>query len=274
MTRLVALDLDGTLLNSKQEIDPYTIETLRFYESRGYQFVFCSGRNLTELANVCKLLPFFRYALLCNGAYIYDFREKRFLYEATLPIREAYAIYRKLDHLEMIFELNYHDRILTSRQQLGRLSAFGISHLENLITNTRECVDDLVSHLASSREPVGKVNIFFPCQELRDKAREIIEPLPYTTCYQEPKNFEINRLEVHKGSSLAILAQLLGLSSGEVMAMGDNVNDLPMFSYAGTAVAMENAIPAAKEAADFVTHSNDDNGVAYALETLLPQHAL
>ena len=270
MTQLIALDLDGTLLNSRQEIDPYTIDTLRRYEARGYQFVFCSGRNLTELTNVRRLLPFFRYALLCNGAYIYDFQEKRFLYEATLPIREAYAIYQKLWGFRMIFELNYHSRILTSREQLDRLRAFGISHLENLITSTRECVDDLPSHLASSQEPVGKVNIFFPCQELRDKAREIIEPLPYTTCYQEPKNFEINRLGVHKGSSLGALAALLGLSSQEVMAMGDNVNDLPMFSYAGTAVAMGNAIPSAKEAADFVTRSNDDNGVAYALETLLP----
>jgi len=138
-----------------------------------------------------------------------------------------------------------------------------------MFLQTRTPVDSMEDALAGLRRKVGKINMFFPSTEERDRARKVIEPCGFSYCFQHPQNFEINRAGVNKGSALARLAGRLGLTSKEVMAIGDNNNDLPMLQYAGIAVAMENALAGVKERADFVTHSNDEDGVAYALYQFL-----
>ena len=115
------------------------------------------------------------------------------------------------------------------------------------------------------------INIFFPSSRERYGAKELSRDLPFYITSQEPTNLEFTKREVNKGTGLKMLAESLGIKRDSIMAIGDNNNDLPMIEYAGIGVAMENGLPEVKRAADFVTKSNEDDGVAWAIRKLVFQ---
>lgn len=270
MIRLVAIDLDGTLLNSELRVTPDTAQTIRRYAAQGVLFTFCSGRCLVELGAVGELVSGFRYAILCNGAYALDLRSNELLHEAALTPAQTLEMYCAGEGLDRMAELSFCDRVIAERQAVVQLERYGLGGpLTHTVRTTREQVDDLGRWLRENRQNVGKINMFFPTRAERDRAIARYAPYPFAYCHQLENNFEINSPDASKGSALAALAARLGIRKDEVMAIGDNNNDLPMLEYAGTAVAMGNAIEKIKEQADFVTRSNDQDGVAHALRQLL-----
>lgn len=266
MIKLVAIDVDGTLLNSKLELTEATKQALKAFEQQGILFTICSGRSLDELAPVLRETTNFRYAILCNGAYIMDIHTNEVIYESTLTKEETLHFYHLLaSRFDMLFEPTYHDAPVALRSQLDTLARYNLGPLGDLVCQSHHPVDDLVCHIRSSNINAGKINMFFLSTEQRDQALALLSSENYQYFHQHPRNLEINCPGVCKGNALSRLARILGYTSEEVMAIGDHNNDLTMIQYAGTAVAMENAIPIIRENADFITKSNDEDGVAYAL---------
>ena len=269
MIRLVAIDLDGTLLNSQLRVTPDTAQAICDYAAQGVLFTFCSGRCVSELNAIGDMVSGFRYAILCNGAYALDLQTDVPLHERALTPEQALALYAIGAGLEMMFEPTFCDRVVTSAQKLAKLDDYGLGALTATVRRTRDPVDDLERWLRENRRNIGKINIFFPTRAERDRAIERYAPYDYSYCHQLDHNFEINRPGADKGSALAALAARLGLCADEVLAIGDNNNDLAMLDYAGTGVAMGNAIASVKARADFITRSNDEDGVAHALRHIL-----
>ena len=134
-----------------------------------------------------------------------------------------------------------------------------------LFKATRTVVPDLYEEMAKRRQ-VEKLHVLFKDTEDKKRRQEPFLHHPdfaYTAAFIN--NLELSGLHVDKGTGLAALANLLGIQREQVMALGDGANDVPMLSWAGLGVAMENAVPAAKEAADALTQDNDSDGAALAI---------
>lgn len=270
MIRLVAMDLDGTLFNSKRQVDLMTQAVIRRYAKSGVIFAFCTGRISNELQDVITILPEVQYAISCNGAYAVDLWSGKELYQNTLSMEDVNRIYQHFSGFPMMFELFADGVVLTDQNCLNYLAQFQLRELEGHIRKTRKGVPDFADYLKERTDPVGKINIFFAGREILLKAREWGKQLPYDMAYQTKSNLEFNQIGVKKGKGLAHLAQRLGISKSQVLAIGDNNNDLSMREAVGTLVAMENACEDLKKIANWVTASNDADGVAVALKQFLP----
>ncbi len=139
--------------------------------------------------------------------------------------------------------------------------------LLEFIKNSQIFVDNLAEYFASRNLRLEKINLpFLPRGEADGLRHELEETGKFTLCSSFPGNIEINRAGCSKGKALEHLCGLLGIRREEVLAVGDSGNDVEMLRFAGVGVAMRNATPEARAAADCSTASNDEDGVALAIE--------
>ncbi len=265
MIKIVAVDLDGTLLDSKKQITTPTKQAINACIEKGIHFAFATGRIANELGNVRQQLPDVRYAITCNGAFVTDLKEKKLLSENTLGMEDVRRIYQLFQDEDMMFELFADGKVLTDAGCMQHPQDYCSKSLYQLVCQTRTGIENFSDYLKKRQRPVGKVNIFFRSAKIRDAAFEKVKTLPFAVTLQEETNLEFNKLGVDKGTGLQMLADYFAVDMREVMAIGDNNNDLAMLQTAGVSVAMENGREAVKKAADFITKSNDQDGVAFAL---------
>lgn len=266
MIKIIAVDLDGTLLNSKKEITTPTKQAINACIEKGIYFAFATGRIANELGNVRQQLPGVRYAITCNGAFVTDLKENRVLSENTLDMEDVRRIYRLFQSEDMMFELFADGKVLTDVGCMRHPQDYCSQSLYRLVCQTRTGIENFSDYLEKRQNPVGKVNIFFRSSKARDTAFEKVKALPFAVTLQEETNLEFNKRGVDKGTGLQMLADYFTVDMRDVMAIGDNNNDLAMLQTAGVSIAMENGREAVKKVADFITKSNDQDGVAFAIE--------
>lgn len=271
MIKLVALDMDGTLLDSSKKLPEENRKTIEEYAKKGIHFAFCTGRVMNELELISGELPSVRYAITCNGAYVNDLTVKEpdnEIFEDSFTIEEVKELYYLIKNkgFDMMFELQADGVVYAQESCINDPDRYGVGYIRELIKETRVPVPNIEEFINNRTKNVGKTNIFFPTPEIRMQALEAFEGLDYDFAYSEPTNIDINKKGCHKGVGLVKLAEHLGLSMDEVMAIGDNFNDIEFLKTAGFSVVMANAPEEIKELADYVTLSNDESGVAYAIK--------
>lgn len=264
--RLIALDIDGTLTNSEKQISTPTLEALLDIQQKGCTVVIASGRPATgvrELADELQLDKYGSYVLSYNGGLITNWRTKEEVYKQTLPqdiIPELYDFAIKNNAGIITYE---NDTIIagTDINKYMQIEA-DINKMEIKKTdNFSEYVSFPVIKCLMSGEPelIEKME-----KELRKKYRSLLNIFR-----SEPFFLEIVPKNIDKAQSLLRLLSGLGLSSEQMICCGDGFNDISMIEVAGLGVAMENAQEAVKAAADFVTDSNDDNGILQVINKFL-----
>lgn len=237
-TRMIGMDLDGTLLKSDKELTQYTKDVLKRAIEQGIIVMPATGRPITGVPK--ELLP-------------HD------IAEVMMDVFEHYDTFREI----------YFDGVgYASREALEHIGKYlSVPAMANYIMSTRVAVDDVRVKFDETKLPVDKIQALFTSVEDRDAARKEIEDVPGIEITGAlPMNLEINAAGVNKGKAMIELGKLLGIPREEIMAFGDGNNDLKMLKEVGTGVAMENAIPSVKEAAEYVTLSNDEEGVAKFIE--------
>lgn len=264
--KLIAIDLDGTLTNQKKEVTPYTQQILRRAAARGAVIALASGRPTLGSLPVAETLclgDLGGYVLAYNGGHILECSSGKDLYRAVFPtecIREAVE-YARSCHLAII---TYDQEGIVTEGPVDR-------YVEHEAYNNNlpvKIVKDLISYLTF---PIVKLVI---CGEPA-KIGQIEGPMVSRFAgrldiYQaEPVFLDVMPLGVKKSSGLERLMRELHIDRSALMAFGDANNDLPMLEMAGFSIAMGNADEAVKKAADFVTKSNDEDGVAYAIQKFL-----
>lgn len=262
--KLVAIDIDDTLLNPEGKLAKETIDAVKKVTQKGIKVVLCTGRPLAGVVGFLEQLGISgddQYVITYNGAIIETVSGKR-LAQHTLTFDDYIAA----DKLS--YELNVHynilddeSRIYTSNKDVGRVTV--IQAAENneglFVRNPEEMSRDLtVSKIMFVDEPEVLDAQMINIQKIFDDSYYVVRSLP--------EFLEVLNKKANKGNALTDLIAELGLKEEEVMAMGDQHNDLTMFAVAGTTVAMGNAIPELKEAATYVTESNANHGVAVALD--------
>lgn len=269
--KLVAMDLDNTLLDSNKQISEHTIEVLKEAISQGVYIVPATGRIFKSIPECLRNIEGVRYALCCNGATVYDQYEDQIIYTNHLPKEAAFEAFDILEKYHCTHDIYQNGQGYMENRYLDHLDDYKVSgHLLKLVNDTRLPVDDLRKHMEENPLGIEKISAFFDDMEEREAARkELIDRNIASVSSALNNNIEINQFGCDKGDGLTHLAAHLGLSMDEVMACGDAGNDTMMIKAAGIGVVMENGREDLKEIADFITKTNDEDGVAYAIEKLV-----
>ena len=263
--KIIALDLDGTLLNSAKELSSGNLAALTAAAEAGVEIVPTTGRFYGGMPAAVRTLPFVHYTININGAELYDVRADRSIGEACIPLTRALDIMRFLDGTNVIYDC-YMDNwgwMTRSLQEKGDLFTSDV-HYQRMIRELRHPVPDLKSFLAERGRDVQKIMLF--AGDMETHAR-LFRDLPLlfpelSVSSSVSNNIEINHVRANKGEALLKLAAHLGCARENTIAFGDAVNDLSMVREAGIGVCMANGDPRVKAVADYISGTNDEDGVA------------
>ena len=271
-TKLIALDLDGTLLNSDKELTERTRCALEAAAEAGIEIVPATGRFYRGMPRVVRELPFVRYVITINGAEVLDLSSGERIYSADIPAEEAVTFFAGLDSLPVIYDC-YMDGwgYMTASMQERAAEYITNIHSLEMVRTLRSPVPELKAFLRGEGRAVQKMQLFTADITLRDDLLgALTEKYPqFAVTTSLPNNIEINSRLADKGRALLILAKRLGIRREETMAFGDGINDLTMIRAAGTGAAMENARAEVKRAADISAPDCNHDGVARVIETIL-----
>lgn len=265
--QILVLDIDGTLTNSKKEITQSTLDALIGLQERGFKVVLASGRptpGILKLAKTLQLEKYGSFILSYNGAKIINCKTGETIYQKTLP----------KDVIPTLYELavENHTGIVTYEketviagteideymQKEAALNGMSIKFVDNF----PEYVTFAVNKCLLTAEPahLAGVEVLF-----RKKFNQ------YLNIYRsEPYFLEIMPQNIDKAHSLLKLLGSLGLTSDQMVCCGDGFNDISMIECAGLGVAMENAQSIVKSAADYITSSNDSDGIVQVIKNFFP----
>lgn len=267
--KMIGFDLDGTLLNSNKEISDYTRDVMREAVEQGVIILPATGRPLTGIPKPVMALPGIRYAVTANGARVVDVQEDKVLHEALLPYekgKELLEIFAKYDTYREVY---YEGFGYATADMVGRIEEYmPIKPMIEYMRTTRRRVPDVEAMFHEKKMAVDKLQALFRDTETRDLAmkevKEKVQGAAVTSALGN--NIEANGEDAQKGIALLKLGEILGIKKDEIMAFGDGSNDMDMIRRVGFGVAMENGIDEIKEAADYITVTNDEHGVAKAIE--------
>ena len=269
--RLIAFDLDGTLLRPDKTIAPRTMQALRAAQEKGVLLVPATGRLFRSLPEELKDVSLARYLILTNGAQVYDNALQKTLAREDMTAEQAMRILTHLSTYNVIRGVYVDGLGSMSKDDFAQIDeVVSIPATIRVMRNTYRTVDD-VEAFVKGVPSVQKIIGFF--RDVSDKQPAIAEMTrlfpDYAISSSIFNNVEINAKSATKGNALRSLCQTLGLSTAQCMAFGDDTNDCSMLQEAGLGVAMGNAAEAVKACANAVTETNEEDGVAQMIERTL-----
>ena len=278
MPKIIALDLDGTLLDSRKCLSARNRAALEKAASKGAAIVPTTGRFFGMMPQVVRDLPFVRYAITINGAQAYDRETDEAIAKEEIPLETALAIMEILDGYDVIYDCYRSNWGWMTASLQAKAEGYATDeHYLKMVREFRNPVPELKAHLreTAAEGDVQKVMLFSrndgsaAAQETLQAIRREMETrfpdiiVTQSTC----NNIELNIKTAHKERALERLASHLGYSIDDCAAFGDGLNDLTMVEAAGFGVAMANAHERVKAAAKIQAPSNDEDGVAAVLES-------
>ena len=267
--KMIAVDLDETLLDSNKVFTEYSRRVIREALEQGIIVLPATGRPASGVPRELMEFPGIRYALTSNGARVLDLQEGKVLYERLIPFEQGKKLLEILKKFDALLEIYYEGIGYAGAEDLKRIVQYMPSApMAQYVVNTRRPVEDVWEMYCREHRPTDKIQALFADLDEKEKAfAEVREKLPeIEICGALWNNLEANQKEARKGIALIRLGEILEIPAENIMACGDGSNDIEMIREAGFGVAMSNAIDEVKAAADYVTLSNDEDGVAKAIE--------
>ncbi len=266
--RLIAVDLDGTLLNSQKELTPRTKEALTRAAEKGVHIVPATGRTFGGVPEMVRSLPFVRYGICINGGSVWDAQIDGAIHTAEIPYERAEEIFDYVEQFHTMYDCYVDGWGKSDRKFFDHLLDYVDEDVVKIIKATRSPVDDFRDYIRSLGHDIQKIILFFRDLEVHDRMIEKIRAdLPdMAVTAALPCNIELNNKDANKGAALRILCEHLGFGPEQAMAFGDGGNDQSMIETAGLGVVMANGVPELKAAADYIAMGNDEDGVAAAIE--------
>ena len=266
--KLLALDLDGTLLTNDKFITETTADTLRAVADKGIPVVITTGRLVNECRRFIGSLPMVQYGVFCTGALVRDLHSGETLAERTVSGTEARRLVKLLDGIDIQYHIHdpADDRTHAAANKLTG-GYLGICMDEVLSYTVPE--PDFAAYLAS-REKVYKIFMGFRSMEDIKEAQRRLAKEPYEVVMPGPECLEINPAASGKDVGLQTIAEKFSIKKEQIMAIGDSDNDLPLLRYAGLPVCMANGSETAKACAAVITEEdNDHDGAAKFIRSVL-----
>ena len=273
MIKLVVTDLDRTLLRDDGSISEHTSKVFKRVEDKGINCVIATGRSLVEAQYAIDKINANRYIITYTGANVIDMRSDLSIYEQFLDEGTAIEILKILSEYKEIFCIVYASgRTLVLPGSFENMEG-DTDHSEFFISAKKQLIDtaDPIEYIKNSHIGVNKI---FLMNLSEKKIQEVMNRIKCTMSgvdmmITNPLGIDFMKKGVNKGKGLNALINHLGLKREEVMIFGDSGNDIDMFQEGFFKVAVSNATPQIIEASDYVTRSNNEDGVALALEKFL-----
>lgn len=284
MIKLIASDMDGTLLNNDLVVPEENINAIKEAQKAGIEFMIATGRGIHEALPLLEKYHLHPAYITLNGAQVFDENEKVQV-ELPLNLGVSHQIISTLRKYKLYFEM------VTNQGIFSNSKVQRINNIANLITNLNpDTPFKLAIALSSARLELMKIQYVKDYDELlarpaisifkiiafdsnhpnnlisvkEDLLNEFNSQIIITS--SSKVNIEINDIHAQKGIALKKYADKKGISSNEIMTLGDNINDTTMIQYAKYSVAMENAVDSIKKIANYITARNDQAGVARAIK--------
>lgn len=290
MYKLIAIDLDGTMLNSYGEVTENTKRVLKQIKQKGAEVVITSGRSIDSIKYIASEIDSSKYMIAGNGAVVYDRSQNKILYEKYIPKNKA------LDIIQICEENSIYYNVYTNKTIIADGLRYNVLYYykENLKKEDQKkthitLVENIENYIKEMNEDEKIMKIFI-CDknktvfnsivrkfsviedidilDVSHMARKVIkqgtEDIPIEYYYTE-----ISMKDVDKWYALEFLIKKLGIPKEEVMAIGDNVNDRKMIEEAGKGIVMGGSTPKVSEVADYITLDCNNEGVVKAIEKFI-----
>lgn len=268
--RMIGLDLDGTVFNDAKIITKHTKEVLSEAIREGVVVLPATGRPECGLPEEFLQIPGVRYAVTSNGARVIDVLSGKAVYEQLIPCETALRAVRLMKTWKnCAWEVYFEGKVMVEEAEYRFLNHPDMTPaLKEYMHKSRIPQRKLLEKMEREQICPEKIHMVFEETEHRDRRkRELAELFPeFEVSNATTFNIEINSVKAGKGTALVELGRLLGISREEIMACGDATNDWNMLKLAGFPVVMGNGDAETKKLAAFVTRTNEEDGVAYAIE--------
>ena len=270
--KAIAMDVDGTLTNDRKEIIPKTREVLLKAQKQGILLILASGRPTTGLVEMGKVLEMDKnngLFISYNGSKVVNFQTGEELFNEPLKLEDAKAVLEHMKKFEIKPMIDKGDYMYVNDVYncmiRFRGEPFNVIKYESRGGNYKLCeIDDLAAFVDY---PLNKILTAGEPEYLQEHYIEMMEPFKdkLNCMFTGPFYFEFTAKDIDKAKALDTVLKPLDITADEVIAFGDGHNDISIIKYAGTGVAMENAVADLKEAADEITLSNEQDGIAESL---------
>lgn len=259
---LFCTDLDGTLYRDDRTVSEENLAAIEYFKAEGGLFTFITGRVPQTSGEICRIIkPNAPYGCI-NGGGIYDADAKKYLWKRFLS-KEAMELVREVDEKmpEMGIQLNTETNVYFHRDNAAMEHFRAVTGLMNISCHYDE-VEEPVLKVVFAHLEDEKIMALMQLLQNHPKAAE------YDFIRSENWLFELLPKGVNKGAALIRMAELLGIRADRTIAVGDYDNDVTMLKAAKVGIAVENAVDAAKAAADYITVSNNHNAIAAIIDNL------
>ena len=286
MYKLVAIDLDGTMLNSYGMVTENTKKIIKDTISKGTEVIIASGRPIDSIKTIAKEIGSENYFIAGNGALVYDIKKDEVIYEKFMTKQKvleiikiceensiAYNIYTEKTIIAKTLKYNvlYYYKENLKKEESKKTNITIVENLYEYIKNLENekflkitvCdeTQSIFNAIIRKLRTVEDIDVLDVSHMSRKMIRQGTEDVPIEYYYTE-----ISLKKVDKWNAIEFIAQKMNVEKNEIMAIGDNMNDKIMIENAGLGVAMGQSTPRITEIADFVTSDNNDEGVAKTLE--------
>ena len=286
MYKLVAIDLDGTMLNSYGMVTENTKQVIKNTINKGTEVIIASGRPIDSIKTIAKEIGSENYFIAGNGALIYDIKKDEIIYEKFMNKQKVLEIIKICEENSISYNIYTEKTIIAKGLKYNVLYYYkeNLKKEENKKTNITivEDVYEYIKNLENEKflkitvcdetksvfnsiirklRKINNIDVLDVAHMSRKIIKEGTEEVPVEYYYTE-----ITNKNVDKWTAIEILIKKLNIKREEVIAIGDNINDKEMIENAKVGIAMGQSTPVITEIADFVTSNNNEDGVAKALE--------
>lgn len=289
MYKLVAVDLDGTLLNSYGEVTEYTKEVIKKVQQKGLKFIIASGRPMDSIKSISKDIEADKYFIAGNGAIIYDTQKQEVIYEKYIPKQKVLEIAKICEENNIFYNIYTEKNVITQYLKYNVLYYFKENLKKEPDKKTNIMVVDNMYDFIKNSEEMKCIKITI-CDESKIIFNSIIKKLKnikdievLDVLHMSRKLIkqgtedvaieyfftEITSSEVDKINAIKNLIKILNIDIKDVIAIGDNINDKKMIEEAGLGICMGQASEKIKEIANIVAEDNNNDGVAKTLENII-----
>ncbi|MDR1271414.1 MAG: HAD family hydrolase [Clostridiales Family XIII bacterium] len=269
--KLIATDLDRTLLDSEHRLPEKNLQAIKRCIENGIEVVIATGRVLPSIPEQVRGIEGIRYYITANGAKVWDVADGIELYSRYLSPEAFESIVPLIDDATHMVEIFTGDKPYISRAAYDDPISFGIPEwFEPYIKATRTPVEDFKAFGREHYDSIENINFIFKDDEGEQYFRDRLTRTDlYALTQSFAFNFEIGGKGVSKAAALELICSRVGVDPKHTMTFGDNLNDVSMIEFAGVGVAVSNAVPEARAAADYVTAASEDGGVADAINKFI-----
>lgn len=267
MYKLIATDMDGTLLNSQSTIPEKNIEAIKLAKRKGAKVILCTGRPITGVRDFAKILGLTDkgdYAITQNGAIIYDSFTNKIISSNLLSKKDILNFYKFSQNNNLELHFCYNNKLITPAKEIS-FHTIQEAYLCNIAISVIDNIEDISNDICPSNITLVVENEK-TIIDLIQEAKALFGN-DYSIVHSSNNSIEISNKNANKGNAVKYIAEkIFNIKREEIITIGDQNNDLTMIEYAGLGVAMGNAINSIKEISNEITLTNDESGLAHIIE--------